>query len=51
MAELYDPETGTFTATARMGEVRYGAASSILEDGRVIISGGADIYAKSLSRR
>ena len=40
-AEVYDPATGTFAATANdMGSVRYFHAASRLADGRVLIVGG-----------
>jgi Galactose oxidase, central domain len=40
-AELYDPSSGTFTATAGPLNVeRFDAASVALSDGRVLIAGG-----------
>jgi hypothetical protein len=43
-AELYDPESGTFTATGSMSASRYkiGAAVALLKNGEVLVAGGGD---------
>lgn len=39
-AEVYDPETGTFSATGFPGIPRFGHAAALLADGRVLVTGG-----------
>jgi len=39
-AELYDPATGTFSATGSMAQSRFRVTAVVLADGRVLVSGG-----------
>ncbi len=42
-AELYDPVANSFSATGSLVTGRYAAASSLLPDGTVLVTGGLDV--------
>ena len=47
-AEIFDPTTDTFSATGPLAELRGSHTATLLEDGRVLITGGTGDGARSL---
>ena len=48
-AERYEPKSGSFSLTSSMSTARADQTATLLSDGRVLITGGADSNLNSLS--
>jgi hypothetical protein len=48
VAQLYDPETGTWSLTARLNAPRFAHTTTLLPDGRVLAAGGAKMFGSGL---
>jgi hypothetical protein len=46
-SELYDPETGTWTADGRLGTARFGHTATLLPSGKVLVAGGSNSFDSS----
>ena len=44
LSELYDPASGSWTASARLVPGRYNHTATLLRNGRVLVSGGNSSY-------
>jgi hypothetical protein len=47
---MYDPATATFTPTASLNVARFGQTATLLNDGTVLIAGGANSTSALASR-
>jgi hypothetical protein len=48
-AELYDPASGTWTATGSLNNLRYLHTATLLPNGMVLVAGGVDYNGNSAS--
>lgn len=48
-AEIFDPATGTWSATGSMATARSSATSAILPDGKILVAGGRNLASAALN--
>ena len=50
-AEVYNPNSGTWTTTGSLNTARYAHTATLLRNGMVLVAGGLDSHGHVLKRR